>query len=222
MDSVCFTRDQKCIDEQFQSLHLFAGRYIVTHSENNLWVLDPENSTVLGCHGNLGKILDVAATMTEIYVLREEAECPILMIKFYSRPLPVRQYAAQREHTVVIQEATSTIDTACADLNKLLNDNQTDMMTLTDQTIVDRKKPLFDCDLIHQHQQLAADELKHSELAVVHNFPSQVSKVAIADDERVHQQEGMMQNYDTVKFSCHLVTPYDYIINGFAFAFIAS
>ena len=81
---------QHCVDDgQFRHLQLLANKYIVTHCDKNLWVLDPDNNTVLGCHCNLGRLVDVATTETEIFVLREDAECPILLITFHPDTLPV-------------------------------------------------------------------------------------------------------------------------------------
>lgn len=104
------TPGQHCDDGQFQDLQLLAAKYIVTHCDNNLWVLDPDNNSVLGCHGNLGRIMAVATTDSEIFVLRDDTECPVLTITFHPSVLHVREPAIQQKPLPAVQEPVAEAD----------------------------------------------------------------------------------------------------------------
>ena len=110
MHAVQSSSSQQCADGQFRHLHLLAGKYIVTHCDNNLWVLDPDNNSILGCHGNLGRIIDIATTQTKIFLLREDAECPILVITFSPTVLPIGQPPLQNDPPSTVQLATHLPD----------------------------------------------------------------------------------------------------------------
>ena len=57
--------DQK----QFGKLLVFSDRFLVSWQGSCLWVIDPSTGCVIGCHSNLGFIVDVALTGNELYVL---------------------------------------------------------------------------------------------------------------------------------------------------------
>lgn len=59
---------------QFGKLLTFYTQYVITWDTSHIWVLDLDIGNIIGCHSNLGKILDVAACGHEVYVLVNQRE----------------------------------------------------------------------------------------------------------------------------------------------------
>ncbi|XP_065660832.1 tectonin beta-propeller repeat-containing protein 2 [Hydra vulgaris] len=55
--------------KQFGKMLVFSERFLVSWQSSCLWVIDPTTGCVIGCHSNLGSIVDVALTGNELYVL---------------------------------------------------------------------------------------------------------------------------------------------------------
>ena len=72
---------------QFGPLVLYMKNYLVTWNQSCLYVLDPENSMVVGSQKYIGKIQSVVATGNEIFVLRANTNRDLIRIS--TEPLPV-------------------------------------------------------------------------------------------------------------------------------------
>ena len=72
---------------QFGPLLLYMKNYLVTWNQSCLYVLDPENSMVVGSQKYIGKIQSVVATGNEIFVLRRNTNRELIRIS--TEPLPV-------------------------------------------------------------------------------------------------------------------------------------
>ena len=57
------------------------GSYLVTHNPHWLFVIDLENSRVVNCSGKLGRIVDVAVSEREIFVLRGSRHISCLSVE---------------------------------------------------------------------------------------------------------------------------------------------
>ena len=59
-------------EKTFGLLKLYAENMLVTWNEGTLFILNPENGTIIGWHSNLGNIIDLSVCQDEIFVLTDE------------------------------------------------------------------------------------------------------------------------------------------------------
>lgn len=69
-DTKCESRPIRIEEKNFGLLHVFNGDKLVTWQDSSLFVLNPADGTILGWHGNLGNVQEVAVSNDEIFVLR--------------------------------------------------------------------------------------------------------------------------------------------------------
>ena len=72
--------------KQFGPMKNFHDQFIVTWQGSNLWVLDPTTGVVVGCHSNLGCVVDVGVSDNEIFVLSKGKEHFVRKIVFEVNP----------------------------------------------------------------------------------------------------------------------------------------
>ena len=70
-------------DYQFGPLFLLNEKYLVTCNETCLYVINPENNTVVGSQRKLGHVLDISVTKNEIFILRKNSNRNLIRIGFY-------------------------------------------------------------------------------------------------------------------------------------------
>ena len=70
--------DQK----QFGSLLVFNNQFIVTWQGSCVWVMDPGTGYIIGCHSNLGCVVDVSVCGNELFILSKGEEHFIRKIVF--------------------------------------------------------------------------------------------------------------------------------------------
>lgn len=70
-------------DHQFGPLMLYMEKYLVTWNESSLYVLSPEDNSVVGSQRALGAVVDVAVTEDEIFILRKNNERNLIRIAVY-------------------------------------------------------------------------------------------------------------------------------------------
>lgn len=70
-------------DHQFGPLSLYMEKYLVTWNDSSLYVLCPEDNSVVGSQRALGAVVDVAVTEDEIFILRKNNEKNLIRIALY-------------------------------------------------------------------------------------------------------------------------------------------
>lgn len=76
---------------QFGPLLLFQGKHIVTWNELCIYVLNPENSSIVGTQKHCGFIKSVAVTDTEIFILRQGTDRNLIRISDQPITRPTHQ-----------------------------------------------------------------------------------------------------------------------------------
>ena len=71
--------------KQFGPLMVFSDNYLVSWQGPCMWVLDPNQGVVVGCHSNLGCIVGVAVSNEELFVLTKGNENFVRSITFENR-----------------------------------------------------------------------------------------------------------------------------------------
>lgn len=68
---------------QFTLLHLWCGKFVITHHQHALWVLDPScNSVVATLAGRL-PIIDITCCQDSVYLLQPD-KCPIIKLTIHA------------------------------------------------------------------------------------------------------------------------------------------
>ncbi|XP_061173817.1 tectonin beta-propeller repeat-containing protein 2-like isoform X2 [Saccostrea echinata] len=70
-------------DHQFGPLLLYMEKYLVTWNETSLYVLSPEDNSVVGSQRALGAVVDVAVSEDEIFILRKNNERNLVRVAVY-------------------------------------------------------------------------------------------------------------------------------------------
>ena len=71
--------------KQFGPLLAYCDKFLVTYQKSSVWVLDPETGYVIGCHSNLGRIIDINVSNNELFVLTSGDDHFIRKISFETR-----------------------------------------------------------------------------------------------------------------------------------------
>jgi len=77
---------QHAEQKQFGSMKAFHDQFVVTWQGSNVWVLDPTTGVVVGCHSNLGCVVDVSVSDNEIFVLSKGKDHFVRRIVFEVNP----------------------------------------------------------------------------------------------------------------------------------------
>ena len=72
--------------KQFGPLVAFHDNFVVTWQGSCLWVVDPSTGVLVGCHNNLGCIVDVGINRNEIFILSKGKENFIRRVEFEINP----------------------------------------------------------------------------------------------------------------------------------------
>ena len=72
--------------KQFGPIKTFHDQFLITWQGSNVWVLDPTTGVVVGCHSNLGCVVDVGVVNNEIFVLSRAKENFVRRILFEVNP----------------------------------------------------------------------------------------------------------------------------------------
>lgn len=72
--------------KQFGPLITFHDQFLVTWQGSCLWAMDPTTGVVVGCHSNLGCVVDVGVNNNELFVLTKGQEKFIRRIAFEVNP----------------------------------------------------------------------------------------------------------------------------------------
>lgn len=96
--------------KQFGPIKTFHDQFLITWQGSNVWVLDPTTGVVVGCHSNLGCVVDVSVVNNEIFVLSKAKENFVRRVLFEVNPCilveeldlnnPVEVMKAQRHGSV--------------------------------------------------------------------------------------------------------------------------
>ena len=96
--------------KQFGPIKTFHDQFLITWQGSNVWVLDPTTGVVVGCHSNLGCVVDVSVVNNEIFVLSKAKENFVRRVLFEVNPCivveeldlnnPVDVMKAQRQGSV--------------------------------------------------------------------------------------------------------------------------
>lgn len=70
---------------QFCQMQLFRGKELVTWNDSTLYLIDMENSAVIGSQRHIGLVKNVAVTDCEIFILREGTDRNLMRIS--DRPM---------------------------------------------------------------------------------------------------------------------------------------
>ncbi|XP_062587133.1 tectonin beta-propeller repeat-containing protein 2-like, partial [Saccostrea cucullata] len=70
-------------DHQFGPLLLYMEKYLVTWNESSLYVLSPEDNSVVGSQRALGAVVDVVVSEDEIFILRKNNERNLVRVAVY-------------------------------------------------------------------------------------------------------------------------------------------
>eukprot|EP00105_Crassostrea_gigas_P024491 XP_011444745.1 PREDICTED: tectonin beta-propeller repeat-containing protein 2 isoform X1 [Crassostrea gigas] len=70
-------------DHQFGPLSLYMEKYLVTWNDSSMYVLCPEDNSVVGSQRALGAVVDVAVTEDEIFILRKNNEKNLIRVALY-------------------------------------------------------------------------------------------------------------------------------------------
>lgn len=73
---------QQSEQKQFGTMKPFHDQFLITFQGSNVWVLDPTTGVVVGCHSNLGCVVDVGVCDNDIFVLTKERENLVRKITF--------------------------------------------------------------------------------------------------------------------------------------------
>ena len=77
--------------KQFGPIKTFHDQFLITWQGSNVWVLDPTTGVVVGCHSNLGCVMDVGVVNNEIFVLSKAKENFVRKVLFEVNPCIVVQ-----------------------------------------------------------------------------------------------------------------------------------
>ena len=69
-DTMSEGRTSRIEEKNFGLVHVFSEDKLVTWQDCTLFVIDPEKGIILGWHGNLGNVREIAVAKDEIFVLR--------------------------------------------------------------------------------------------------------------------------------------------------------
>ena len=77
-----FNRKSKMFlpESQFGPLHLYKDKYVVTWSDSSLFILNTDNTSVIGGSFHVGPICHIAVTNDEIFVLRKDTDRNVIRI----------------------------------------------------------------------------------------------------------------------------------------------
>lgn len=70
-------------DHQFGPLSLYMEKYLVTWNDSSMYILCPEDNSVVGSQRALGAVVDVAVTEDEIFILRKNNEKNLIRLALY-------------------------------------------------------------------------------------------------------------------------------------------
>ncbi|XP_078316066.1 tectonin beta-propeller repeat-containing protein 2-like isoform X2 [Crassostrea virginica] len=70
-------------DHQFGPVRLYMEKYLVTWNDSSLYILSPEDNSVVGSQRALGAVVDVAITEDEIFILRKNNERNLIRVAVY-------------------------------------------------------------------------------------------------------------------------------------------
>lgn len=70
-------------DHQFGPLSLYMEKYLVTWNDSSMYILCPEDNSVVGSQRTLGAVVDVAVTEDEIFILRKNNEKNLIRVALY-------------------------------------------------------------------------------------------------------------------------------------------
>lgn len=73
-------------DTQFGPLTVFNENSLMTWNDSTLYVVDPNQNTVLGCSNTIGILKDVASCGDEIFILRLGTDRNIIRIGLQPEP----------------------------------------------------------------------------------------------------------------------------------------
>ena len=68
---------------QFTLLHLWCGRFVITHHQHALWVLDPSCNSVVATLAEHIPIIDITCCKDSVYLLRP-TKCPIVKLSLHA------------------------------------------------------------------------------------------------------------------------------------------
>ena len=68
---------------QFTLLYLWCGKFVITHHQHALWVLDPSCSSVLATLAERLPIIDITCCKDAVYLLRPD-KCPIVKLTLHA------------------------------------------------------------------------------------------------------------------------------------------
>lgn len=68
---------------QFTLLHLWYGKFVITHYQHALWVLDPSGSNVIGTLADRLPIIDITCCNDSVYLLRPDKQ-PIVKLTLHT------------------------------------------------------------------------------------------------------------------------------------------
>ncbi|XP_021379917.1 tectonin beta-propeller repeat-containing protein 2-like isoform X1 [Mizuhopecten yessoensis] len=112
------TRNQlKSSDQQFGTLLLYRDKYLVTWSSSHLYLLNPDNNTVVASQARLGVLVGVAATEDDLFILRRNTSRNVVRLglkplakqeSVYERVVRERQLAADAVKNKYLQQGSTT------------------------------------------------------------------------------------------------------------------
>ncbi|KAL4238724.1 Propeller [Mactra antiquata] len=92
---------------QFGPVLLYQDKFIVTWSDMCFYVLNPENSSIIGSQNHCGFIRSVVVTETEIFILRQGTDRNIIRLSNQSMTKPTHQLLKQLEADRLAKEIPS-------------------------------------------------------------------------------------------------------------------
>lgn len=118
--------------KQFGPLVTFHDQFVATWQGSCVWVMDPSTGVVVGCHSNLGCVVDVGVNKNELFVLTKGQERFVRRITFEVNPCIVVEeldlnnpndvLKAQRASSVSQFEDQDKLDKLIGEFGNKMND----------------------------------------------------------------------------------------------------